>query len=165
MRVVRVGSAVLAMLLAGGLTWWMLRPEGNGVTDHIARVVTDAVTYPRQNSAAGFLDAVLSTNAAEDGRLSVVEAVDTGATDPSQTLAVLTYHVYIPAQDGQNWLWRHHSDPVNACYEVEFTYYAGTPRRISCPADLTPLTRQPVTDPPRHAECRSGGDSDDCPGG
>jgi hypothetical protein len=43
-------------------------PPGNAETDRIAKVVADAIGYPRQDSAAGFARAALATRAGQDGR-------------------------------------------------------------------------------------------------
>ena len=45
---------------------------GNAETDRIAKVVSDAISYPRQDSAAGYARAALATRAGQAGRLRVV---------------------------------------------------------------------------------------------
>ena len=45
---------------------------GNAETDRVAKVVSDAISYPRQESAAGYARAALATRAGHDGRLRVV---------------------------------------------------------------------------------------------
>jgi hypothetical protein len=58
-----------AFLLTSAVLTGCSTPPGNSETDRIARVVADAISYPRQQSAAGYATAALATRAARDGRL------------------------------------------------------------------------------------------------
>lgn len=66
-------SAVL--LLAGCGSAGLVAP-GNDETDRVARVVSDAIAWPRQESAMGYARAAADTTAGQDGRLTVVEVTE-----------------------------------------------------------------------------------------
>jgi len=114
-------------------------------TDRVARIVADAISFPRQSSAEGFARAALDTRAARDGRLAVVEATDLHPTirtvqDRLQPIAHLVFRVHLPAgSDG----W-HEWPEVTTCYAADFSQYGivATPRRVSCP-DAGPLVVPP----------------------
>ena len=71
------GVLALAAVVAG-----CSRPPRSAETDRIATVVADAISYPRQSSAAGFARAALATRAGQDGRLRVVATEELPADDP-----------------------------------------------------------------------------------
>jgi hypothetical protein len=124
---------------------WFDRPEGDAQTDRTARIVAEAVSWPRQESAAGFLNAVLNTTAARSGGLSVVEAADLNAKQLADPLARLTFHIHQDGSETAGWLGAA-VEPMDACYRVEFSYYGAyesPPVRITCPPDLTPLEPRP----------------------
>jgi hypothetical protein len=59
---------------------------GNAETDRIAKVVSDAISYPYKKSAARYARAALATRAGQDGRLRVV-AIEELKADELQRLA------------------------------------------------------------------------------
>jgi hypothetical protein len=65
------GVVGLAAMAAG-----CVRPPRSAETDRIAKVVADAISYPRQDSAARYAGAALAIRAGQDGRLRVVAAED-----------------------------------------------------------------------------------------
>jgi hypothetical protein len=71
------GVLALAAVAAG-----CSRPPRSAETDRIATVVADAISYPRQSSAAGFARAALATRAGQDGRLRVVAIEELPADEP-----------------------------------------------------------------------------------
>ena len=128
------------------------RSPGNGETDRIAKVVADAISYPRQDSAAGFARAALATRAGRSGRLRVVAMEEPPADDPQDPrdrLARLVFLVHLEGSEGG-----FVPDPaVTACYEARFNYYGimGSPRRIACPPGATPITPPPAEPKPQIA--------------
>ena len=127
-------------------------PPGNAETDRIAKVVADAIGYPRQDSAAGFARAALATRAGQDGRLRLLAIEDLPAGDPrgpQDPLARLVFRVHLEASEG---VFRT-EPPVTACYEARFNYYGimGSPRRIACPPGATPVTPPTAAPKPRIA--------------
>jgi hypothetical protein len=121
------------------------RPPGNDETDRIAKVVADAISFPRQSSAAGFARAALATRAGQDGRLQVVAVEELEADRPEDPRARLVFRVHLPADEGG---WRT-IPAVTACYEARFNYYGtiDSPGRMTCPrgaAAVTPPTEAPV---------------------
>jgi hypothetical protein len=71
------GVLALAAVVAG-----CSRPPRSAETDRIATVVADAISYPRQSSAAGFARAALATRAGRSGRLRLVAMEELPADDP-----------------------------------------------------------------------------------
>jgi hypothetical protein len=61
-------------------------PPGNAETDRIAEVVSRAISYPRQESAAGYARAALATSAGRAGTLRLV-AIEELSCDPATALA------------------------------------------------------------------------------
>jgi hypothetical protein len=121
------------------------RPPGNDETDRIAKVVADAISFPRQSSAAGFARAALATRAGQDGRLRVVAMEGLASDRPEEPMARLVFLVYLPAETSS---WRT-IPAVTACYEARFNYYGiiDSPGRMDCPpgtAPVTPPTEAPV---------------------
>jgi hypothetical protein len=138
------GVLALAAVAAG-----CSRPPGNGETDRIAKVVADAISYPRQDSAAGFARAALATRAGRSGRLRLVAMEELPADDPQDPLARLVFLVRLEGSEGG-----FVPDPaVTACYEAKFNYYGimGSPRRIACPPGATPITPPPAEPKPQIA--------------
>src|SRR5215213_1083665 len=140
------GVLALAAVVAG-----CSRPPRNGETDRIAKVVADAISYPRQSSAAGFARAALATRAGQDGRLRVVAIEELPADDPrdpQDPLARLVFLVHLEASEGE-----FTTEPVTACYEARFNYdgIMGSPRRIACPPGATPVTPPPAEPEPEIA--------------
>lgn len=123
-------------------------PPGSAETDRIVQVVADAISYPRQDSAAGLARATMATPAGRDGRLTVLTADDLGepdaGPDPDVAVAQLVLRVDLdePANPG--------TERVVACYEVRFTYYGllGPPERAACPDDPAPYLPPPTASAP-----------------
>ena len=127
-------SAVL--LLAGCGSAGLLAP-GNDETDRVARVVSDAIAWPRQESAMGYARAAAGTTAGQDGRLTVVEVTELEADKLTEPFGELTFLVHL---DGSTAGFIE-TDPVTACYRAEFGFYGvvGSPRRTHCPEDVAPV--------------------------
>jgi hypothetical protein len=132
------GVLGLAALAAG-----CARPPRSDETDGIAKVVADAISYPRQDSAAGYARAALATRAGQDGRLRVVAIEELRADQAQDPMARLVFLVHLDAEESA---WTT-IPAVTTCYEARFNYYGviGSPRRIACPKDPTPIT--PPTEP------------------
>ena len=116
-------------------------PPRSDETDRIAKVVADAISFPRQSSAAGFARAALATRAGQDGRLRVVEMQELAASRPEDPLARLVFLVHLPG-DQSGWT---PVPAVTTCYEARFNRY-GVIRRlrtIDCPANPTPVVPAP----------------------
>jgi hypothetical protein len=127
-------SAVL--LLAGCGLAESLAP-GNGETDRIARVVSDAIGWPQQASAMGYARAAVQTTAGQDGRLTVVEVTELKADTPEEPFGELMFLVHLEGSAAGLIT----SDPVTACYRAEFGFegLVGSPRRTGCPEDASPV--------------------------
>lgn len=113
------------------------RHPGNDETDRIAQVVSDAISWPRHDSAIGYARAAADTTAAKDGRLTIVGVEELEAEDVEDPFARLTYRIHLEGSLG-GFI---ETDPVTACYVAEFDLYgvAGAPDRIGCPADAEPV--------------------------
>jgi hypothetical protein len=138
-------SAVL--LLAGCGSAGLLAP-GNDETDRVAQVVSDAIAWPRQESAMGYARAAADTTAGQDGRLTVVEVTELEADKLTEPFGELTFLVHL---DGSTAGFIE-TDPVTACYRAEFGFYGvvESPRRTHCPEDVAPVDiPSSPPDPPR----------------
>jgi hypothetical protein len=124
------------LLLAGCVSAGSLAP-GNDETDRVARVVSDAIGWPRQDSAMGYARAAADTTAGQDGRLTVVEVTELEADNLSEPFSELTFLVHLEGSTA-GWI---ETDPVTACYRAEFGFYGvvGSPRRTHCPEDPAPV--------------------------
>lgn len=133
-RLVPLGLCGIALLSACA--------AGNGETDRRARVIADAISYPRQTSAAGFARAALATPLAAGGDLVVLEAADVEAADPGGPSARLVVRIH---EDGDD-AWLFGTDPVDACYEMRFGHHGvvGEPSRVRCPENAVAITPPPV---------------------
>jgi hypothetical protein len=148
------------VLLAGGLALAAgaascSRPPRSDETDRIAKVVADAISFPRQQSAAGFARAALATRAGQDGRLQVVAMEELEADRPEDPMARLVFSVHLPADEG-GWS----STPaVTTCYEARFNHYGiiRSPKRMACPPGATPIT-PPTGAPVPEVEIPTGAD-------
>jgi len=111
--------------------------SGNDQTDRVARVVADAIAWPRQESAMGYARAAAHTDAGQDGRLTVVEVTELEADDLSEPFGDLMFLVHLDGSTGG----LIETDPVTACYRAEFGFYGvvASPRRTGCPGDATPV--------------------------
>ena len=74
----------LAVLVLAGCGSMFSPAPGNDDTDRVARVVSDAIAWPRRDSAIGYARAAAATTAGEDGRLTVVEVTELEADEQSQ---------------------------------------------------------------------------------
>jgi hypothetical protein len=101
--------------------------------DRVAQVVADAISYPRQSDADGFVRAAHDVRAGRDGRLTVVAMERSGDDELGDRLARLTFRVHLPAVD-DGW----GQDPaLTRCYRVDFARYGvmdGSPTSTDCPA-------------------------------
>jgi hypothetical protein len=133
-RLARPLPAVL--LLAGCGLAGSLEP-GNGETDRIARVVSDAIGWPRQASAMGYARAATQTTAGHDGRLTVVEVTELKAETLDAPFAELLFLIHLKGSTAGFIT----SDPVTACYRAEFGFYGlvGSTQRTGCPENATPV--------------------------
>jgi hypothetical protein len=113
-------------------------------TDRQSETLATAISFPRQEDAAGFARAVLNTNLGrQTGTFSVLEATDLAHRGPQDPMARLVWRIHHDAVDAG---WGAHRDAWDACYVVEFNYYGPTtgPERIDCPPDATPVTPPPT---------------------
>ena len=155
-----VVAAVLTAATAFVTVWWLQRPEGNRTLDQSAQRVADAVSYPRQRSADGLLNAVL-----DHGQWAVLQARDLDHDDLQDWMAELVIHHHQDAYEGPTIHWKGRHEAVDACYRLRFNHYRGVSERVHCPRDLTALSRSKSAPAPFPvATCRSGGEND-CPGG
>jgi hypothetical protein len=126
-----------ALLLVAGCGSAGLPAPGNGETDRVAQVVSDAIAWPRQESAMGYARAAADTTAAHDGRLTVVGVTELEADDLTEPFGELTFRVHLEGSTAG----LIETDPVTACYRAKFGFYGGvgSPRRIDCPSDAAPV--------------------------
>jgi hypothetical protein len=113
-------------------------------TNRQSETLATAISYPRQEDAAGFARAVLDTNLGrQTGVFSVLEATDLEHHGPEDPMARLVWRIH---QDAYDRGWGRHQEAWDACYLVEFNYYGPTrgPELIECPADATPITPPPT---------------------
>jgi hypothetical protein len=105
---------------------------GNRETDRIANVVSDAISYPRQDSAAGYARAALATRAGQDGRLRVLAIEELKAGKLGDPLGRLVFLIHLEGSEA-GWTI---SRPVTACYKAEFSFYGvvGSPPEDGLPA-------------------------------
>lgn len=122
---------------------------GNAETDRIAKVASGAISYPRQDSAAGYARAALATRAGQDGRLRVVAIEELKADELGDPLGRLVFLIHLEGSEA-GWT---RSPPVTACYKAEFSFYGvvGGPRRMICPRDASPITPPPTQPTPEIA--------------
>ncbi len=102
--------------------------------DRVAQVVTDAISFPRQHSAAGYARAAADTTAARDGRLVVVEAREVRGRSREDPTARLAYRIHFPEEPAAG-VWDLGSPALTVCYAVELDQDGalGPPRRRECP--------------------------------
>jgi hypothetical protein len=148
-------SLLAVLLLAGCGSSGFLAP-GNDETDRVAQVVSDAIAYPRQESAMGYARAAANTTAGQDGRLTVVEVTELDADELTDPFGELTYLIHLDGSSGG----LIETDPVTACYRAEFGFYGvvGTPHRIHCPTDVTPVQIPALPSGGPHTEIPDGAD-------
>jgi hypothetical protein len=99
----------------------------------VAEVVAQAISYPRQDDADGFVRAARAVRAAEDGRLTVVAKEGAAEHALGGRIARLTFRVHLAAVDSG---WQQLPEIVR-CYRVDFSRYGvmdGSPSLSDCPA-------------------------------
>jgi hypothetical protein len=141
LRLVAVTSCAGLLLASCGIAAGS-SAAGDQETDRQSRTLAEAVSYPRQPDAAGFVRALLATNLGKTGDLSVLVAEDLDHTQPQDPMAHLVWRIHRDASD-TGW----NSTPaVDACYDVEFNYYEASsgPSRITCPADAVAIVPAPL---------------------
>ena len=119
---------------------------GNAETDRVANVISHAISYPRQESAAGYARAALATRAGQDGRPPVA-IKELKADELGDPLGRLVFLIHLEGSEA-GWTT---SPPVTACYEAESSFYGviDSPRRMVCPQHASPVTPPPTqTTPP-----------------
>ena len=112
-------------------------------TDRVADVVAEAISYPRQESAAEYARAAMATRAAADGRLAVVGVRASGGDD-GDLLGHLLLRVALPAVDDPAVFGR--DEPaVTRCYDLEVgrAGVRGRPEPRSCPTGAAPVSLPP----------------------
>ncbi|HEX6247354.1 MAG TPA: hypothetical protein VFZ64_05735 [Nocardioidaceae bacterium] len=152
----RLSLPLSAVLLVVGCGSAGILPPGNDETDRIARVVSDAIAWPRQESSMGYARAAAATTAGQDGRLTVVEVTELEAERLTDPLGELTFLVQLEGSTA-GWV---ETDPVTACYRVELGFYGvvGSPRRTRCPDDATPVEIPALPPASPRAEIPDGAD-------
>jgi hypothetical protein len=136
------GIAVLA-IGTGALAWREATTPGSDETDRQATVLADAIAYPRQDDAAGFARAALSTTLGRSGTLAILEATDTSGSESTSRLVI---RIHVPEHQSMGFGDR--STPAyNACYRLEYrqpvSELVEPPDRIRCPSGATPLVPPP----------------------
>jgi hypothetical protein len=123
-----MAAGVVAVLTAACST-----SAGSRETDRIARVVSDAISFPRQETAAGYAEAAAATSAGQDGRLTVIDVEELDAEELDDPLGRLVFLVHVEGEQGAVVS----TEPVTACYRAEFNYYGviDDPDRIDCPTE------------------------------
>lgn len=141
-------SALLgaALLLLAGCQDDAADLPGNDETDRIAQVVSDAISYPRQETAMDYARAAAETTAGQDGRLAVIDVEELDAGDRTEPFVRLTYRIHLEPQNA-GWI---SDEPVTACYvaELGFEGLADSPERVSCPQRARPVPIPPRTPEP-----------------
>lgn len=115
---------------------------GDSGTDRQSRTLAMAIAYPRQEDAAGFARAALTTTLGKSGTFAVLEATDLEHKDPQQPMARLVWRIHQDAMDAG-----FSATPAfDACYTVEFNYYEASsgPDRVTCPENAIPFTPPPL---------------------
>jgi hypothetical protein len=130
---VAVGAVVGGLLASCGT---FTEAAGTRETDRQAKTLADAISYPRQESAAGFARAALATNLGRNPGFSVLEARELEAKELTDPLAHLVIRIHQEAGSGP------YDKPLTACYSMDFNYYGiiDEPSRVNCPDDSTPIT-------------------------
>ncbi|MCP3804612.1 hypothetical protein NLX83_35610 [Allokutzneria sp. A3M-2-11 16] len=121
-------------------------PPGDAETDRQANTLASAISYPRQDSAAGFARAALAVWKGNGAQLAVLDMQEIPRTDldPAKQFAHLVIRIHRPAPEAPKFGPR--IEALNACYGMDFNFYGiiGEPERISCP-DKAPVTPPPPT--------------------
>lgn len=113
-----------------------------GETDRVARIVADAISYPRQDTAAGLARAANETAAARDGRLTVIELHELEAEDLEDPLARLVFRIHLDESQAGFVT----TPEITTCYRAEFNRYGviDSPDRIDCPPNSVPVSVPPA---------------------
>lgn len=112
--------------------------SGTAETDRQAQTLADAISWPRQHSAAGFARAALATTLGRSTAFAVLEMKDLHAPTLTDPLAHLVIRLHYPPTDGKFG----RTDEVLACYRMHFNYHGiiGAPESIKCPENALPIT-------------------------
>lgn len=116
--------------------------EGTSETDRQARTLADAISHPRQLTAAGFAQAALATQLGQSAEsFSILEFTDRKVSDISDPLAHLVIQIRHSSLDSTT-LHGGRSEAVTACYGLDFNYYGimGEPKRTVCPENAAAVT-------------------------
>lgn len=135
----------LALSCAGLLVASCSSKPGDSETDRQARTLADAIAYPHQDDAAGFVRAAMTTSLGKSGNFMVLEAKDLPHSLAEDPMAQMVWRIHRDAVDaGFNG-----TPAVDACYSVEFNYHGASsgPSRIDCPPNPVAIT--PAAEPPR----------------
>jgi hypothetical protein len=133
----RLGLRFVGVLAVGAMALGCSPAPGNAQTERMITTVSEAIVYPRQDSAVGLARAASHTAA------TVFSAEDLNAATHSDPHARLGMRVRDPGRE-PDMFGLGGRDPVTACYMVEFNYYAATSTsRIACPADTSALQLPP----------------------
>lgn len=137
-----LGTAALVLLLTVG-GCGLSRHPGTQETDRIARVVAEAISYPRQPDAVGLARAAAATRAAESGELTVVEARDLTEEYAEAPTARLVFRIHLDAVQRSGF--SSDEPAVTACYDVVFHPWGmeGSPQRRECPAGASAVPLPP----------------------
>lgn len=110
---------------------------GTAETDRQAQTLAEAISWPRQHSAAGFARAALATTLGRTPAFAVLEMKDLHAPTLTDPLAHLVIGIHHPATDEKSG----RTDEVLACYRMRFNYHGiiGAPESIECPQNALPI--------------------------
>ncbi|SDM54908.1 hypothetical protein [Allokutzneria albata] len=121
-------------------------PAGDEATDRQAKTLATAISYPRQDSAAGFARAALAVWKGHGTQLAVLEMQEIPVPDqnPAKRFARLVIRIHRPAKDPV--MFGSRTEELNACYSMDFNFYGiiDEPERVSCPDKATPVTPPPT---------------------
>jgi hypothetical protein len=132
-------AAVLVLVSAAACT------AGDTYTDREATTLAEAIASPRQPSALFYARAALDTPFGRSPQFSVLEARDLPVNGPAEVSTHLVFRIH---HEGTESGWTT-TDPVTACYTVDFTYQGldSLPIRVDCPPDAAPITPPPAPPP------------------
>ena len=103
----------------------------------MARVVSEAIVWPRQDDAAGMARAALATKAGRSGVLEVLEYTDLSREYSKPRVRLLWRITHEGSEAGLT-----RTVTVVACYSVTFDWYEAVdgPNRVDCPTGARPVT-------------------------
>jgi hypothetical protein len=132
----------LTLSCAGLLLASCSSAPGDSETDRQAQTLADAISYPHQEDAAGFVRAAMATNLGKSGDFVVLEAKDLPHSAAEDPMAHMVWRIHRDAVDaGFNG-----TPAVDACYSVEFNYHGASsgPSRVDCPPNPVAITPSPL---------------------